>query len=231
MNGRLEIENKIRKLKAMYECETATINEREVAFRILTQLAKDYYVDLNSLDPKVSGEITHICSFVKFTELNVYYGQVAKAVANSFGCVMFYSLFTSGNNTRLHDFTFCGEKQNLEQVDYLVTYLIRHIRKVSTFGVFRQDKLKIEAGFADAVGKRLKKARDEMKDYFKNNQTALVKIDSALQNANTYMRSKFSLNSMFTNRGGPDKYGIGKSMGESVPITKGVGGSERKRLK
>jgi len=179
---REKIEDKIRKLQAMAADNSgASDNEKNIAVRLLVKLAEDYAIDLGNLKEKSPIQV-RMKSTLAFTERAIQYHQIATVVGRTFGvCVVGH--WNNNTGQYLMSFEYFGNKAGCEQTDYLTTYLIRHIRKISTLKIFKQQKTSIEAEFAYHIESRLNKFTQ---DFDIVNPNAIQLISNTLTKAKDF---------------------------------------------
>lgn len=216
------IEQKIKKLKAMIEDGATTINEKEVASKLLEKLVTQYCIDIDKLNGTLEsnniGSKYSYLRFVKDPSPNVH--KMITELGKTFSCHVFLSRSVTPDGN--YCFVISGRPEMREQVDYLFTYLFRIMKGLFKLSVFDKDRSRLENGFCDGVIYKLQELRDHNEKYYGQQSQALMKINNEYSLARDFARSQYSLVGSNYRLGESDKYGLGYNAGKNVAMNKGI---------
>jgi hypothetical protein len=214
------VEQKIKKLQAMIEDGATTVNEKEVAGKLLQKLVELYCIDLDALNAEKPDEINYKVSYLRWTQqISPNLHTMASELALTFSCHCFKS---SSVCPGYIVFVFTGREEMREQVDYLFTYLVRMMKRFFKLSAFNKDRRKLEAGFCDGVVVKLKEIRENNKKYYGPQSQALMRIDNEFALSKEFANKQFSIHYSYAQPGQADKYGIGYNAGKNVAMNKGI---------
>lgn len=214
------VESKIKKLQAMIEDGATTVNEKEVANKLLEKLVQQYCIDLDKLNAEKPDEISFTISYLRFinhpaSSLHSMMTELSK----TFSCHVFLS---SIKVPGYYCFVISGREEMREQVDYLFTYLHRLMKKLFKLSIFNKERQRLENGFCDGVTSKLREIRENNEKYYGVHSHALIKVNSEFALSTEFAQNQFQFHSSRIGFGAPDRYGLGYNAGRNAQMNKGI---------
>lgn len=226
--------DKVRKLLQLSQSDNA--NEAATAAAMANKLLDQYRLsmaDIDSIDAeKVIDDPQYIYSSKRMIGWKV---ALAKCLAIHYGCYVWDEYFISMTGRKQSNLRLAGRQSDIDIVKYMYAWLVSECERLSKKEAYGNGRVYVNSyyrGFVAGIADQLQKSRAEIAQ--QTTSTAIVKIDSRAQEAESWLKSRRKLEkakgSSYYIQHDPSAYNAGQQRGKNIHLDKKLSATNGKLL-